>query len=174
MLGWLSLSLFFYVVDECVCRVVRFVVRLGEVFEDFWHAHREQFVYLLLAHLDDLIRSVLGRAAHILMQSLQGRILLEELHNRVIARLLPIEHDSNLHQELQSVSICPIFRQNEVNIVLLAHPVNDIEKVLLLYLPRLYILLLPLLLDRLLSLFLFFCLLRSTFGPFFVACVAEG
>ena len=73
------------------------MVRLGEVLEDFWHAHCEQLINLLLSHLDDLIRSVLCRAAHILMQSLQGRILLEELHDRVIARLLPVEHDSDLH-----------------------------------------------------------------------------
>ena len=85
------------------------------------------------------------------MQSLQGRILLEELHDSIITRLLPIKDDSDLHYEFQSVSLCPIFRQNEIDIVLLAHSFDYIEKVLLLNLPRLYIFLLSQLLKRLLS-----------------------
>ena len=55
-----TLNFLFHIVDEFARRVRRFVVRLGEVLENFWYAHRKKLVDLLLSHLDDLIRSVLG------------------------------------------------------------------------------------------------------------------
>ena len=69
------------------------------------------------------------------MQLLQGRVLLQELDDGVVCWLLPIKNDGYLHYELEGVALRPIFRQNEINILLLAHFGDQIYQVLLLSLP---------------------------------------
>ena len=66
------------------------------------------------------------------MQSLKRWVLFEELDDGIIARLLPIEDYCNLHDQLQTVTLRAFLRQYEVYIVLLAHPLDQIKKVLFL------------------------------------------
>ena len=66
------------------------------------------------------------------MQSLKRWVLFEELDDGIIARLLPIEDYCDLHDQLESVTLRAFLRQYEVYIVLLAHPLNQIKKVLFL------------------------------------------
>lgn len=70
-------------------------------------------------------------------------ILLEELHDRVITRLSPVEYNGNLHDQLEGIALRPILGQDEVNIVLLTHTLYDADEVLLLNCPCLVVLNLP-------------------------------
>ena len=85
------------------------------------------------------------------MQCLQHLVLLEELHDSIVARLAPVEHHCDFHNQLHCVPIAPRLGQNEINIVLFAHFIDDLKEILLLYLPSLIVLDLPYCLERGLS-----------------------
>lgn len=81
---------------------------------------------------------------------LQGRVLFQKLDDGVVSRLFPVEHDCDLHNEFASVTLCPVLRQDEVDVHLLTHPVNSVDQVLFLYLACLNVLLLSQVLETLL------------------------
>ena len=70
------------------------------------------------------------------MQGLHRRVLPQELDNRIVRRLLPVQHDGDLHDQLQGVSLRTRLWQDEVDIVLLGHLINEAGEVLLLDQPR--------------------------------------
>ena len=74
----------------------------------------------------------------------------------IVARLLPIEHYGDLHNQLKTITLRAFFREYEVDIVLLAHLVDQIQKVLFLDLSCLQILRLAMSLDTQLPLLFFF------------------
>ena len=87
---WFAFDFLYDVVDKFVVRVLRFLIRLGQVFDNFWNAYCEKFVDLFLTHLNNLIRSGFGCATEILMHCLKCRVLLQELNNCIVTRLLPV------------------------------------------------------------------------------------
>ena len=57
-------------VDKGAARVLRRLIGLGKSVQDLGHPDCQQLIDLLLAHLDDLMGSILGGAPHILVKLL--------------------------------------------------------------------------------------------------------